>query len=219
MKINNPKTFFGFSYNEQSNEGNVITQKELSILENSLKGYINGLLFGGEILPVGKKYGFAWLDQNGKIPVSLLPAVAITNCYTIYTSELGFKYNEENEILEISQWSDNVSIEEQVNEALRIYFLKQYFDLVPVTENDDTNYTLMFKSDILQAKMWSKGDMIIVKKSTSSELNDQRVIGTWIIISNPNNIEMLISTNNKTFSDWCEAVNEFNFINISYHGE
>lgn len=96
MRINNPKSFAGFALNDSVAENNYklatigqvtnalhkIDQK----FEMLLRGDDNGVTAG--VGGLVNKQGYAWLNHEGKVDPSLLPALAITNTHVIPQNEL-----------------------------------------------------------------------------------------------------------------------------------
>lgn len=98
MKINNPKSMLDFTRDPSSNNiaQNLVTVGQLYTIankltakfDNKLKG-VEGAGYGGMSNRTdGGGYGYAWLDANGKLDTSLLPAIAISETHVISESEL-----------------------------------------------------------------------------------------------------------------------------------
>lgn len=102
MKINNPKSMLDFTRDQSSNNiaQNLVTVGQLYTIankltakfDNKLKG-VEGAGYGGMSNRTdGGGYGYAWLDANGKLDTSLLPAIAITETHVISEADL-VKFN------------------------------------------------------------------------------------------------------------------------------
>ena len=98
MKINNPKSMLDFTRDPSSNNiaQNLVTVGQLYTIankltakfDNKLKG-VEGAGYGGMSNRIdGGGYGYAWLDANGKLDTSLLPAIAISETHVISETEL-----------------------------------------------------------------------------------------------------------------------------------
>lgn len=100
MKINNPKSMLDFTRDSSSNNiaQNLVTVGQLYTIANKLTARFDNKLIGvagaggggmtNNVTGNGGGYGYAWLDANGKLDTSLLPAIAISETHVISESEL-----------------------------------------------------------------------------------------------------------------------------------
>jgi hypothetical protein len=94
MKINNPKSMVDFtrSTNKDSVAYNLATVGQLYTIANKLTEKFEARLAGkekfGDNTGVSNNHGFAWLNKEGKLDTTLLPALAITETHVVSESEL-----------------------------------------------------------------------------------------------------------------------------------
>lgn len=197
MKINNPKSMLDFTRDQSSNNiaQNLVTVGQLYTIankltakfDNKLKG-VEGAGYGGMSNRTdGGGYGYAWLDANGKLDTSLLPAIAISETHVMSESDLlEFDSVKANEL--------GINVCQHYNSDRAEHFLHNYLSYH--TKPTSTEFP---NSKNLKVQ---KGDMIIVhpgnvtlenkKEPDKFELSDKREIPGefWNSTQNPADIHV-----------------------------
>jgi hypothetical protein len=96
MRINNPKSLVNFTrapgVTPDASAYNLATIGQLKRAINNLDTKYSNILAGNENYGSNglteSTHGYAWLNSEGKVDPSLMPALAITETHFIYQSEL-----------------------------------------------------------------------------------------------------------------------------------
>lgn len=90
MRINNPKSIVGFQRSTNADElaYNLATVGQVKTAIADLREKIYLELEGAEGFGHNSGHGYAWLNGEGKVDITLLPALAITDTHVVQQSEL-----------------------------------------------------------------------------------------------------------------------------------
>jgi hypothetical protein len=97
MKINNPRSMVDFikGNTNKTAEQNLATIGQLYTIANKVVNRLENEIKGKHGHPIGS-CGYAWLGEDGKLPVHLLPALAISETHVISEDELKLFKNASN---------------------------------------------------------------------------------------------------------------------------
>lgn len=158
MRINNPKSIVGFQRTSNADElaYNLATVGQVKTAILDLKHDILTELHGDRGAGTSAGHGYAWLNGDGRVDISLLPALAITDTHVVGQSELQI----------LASNSSEISDEDKEIRFTKVFdkWLKQQ-----VSDNE---------------KAFQKGDIIIVSVG-HQETPDPVYAGSYILTEIP----------------------------------
>jgi len=176
MRINNPKSLVGFTRTANVDElaYNLATIGQLkNAVASVTSGYLHAL-YGTENYGISTGHGYAWLNGEGKVEPSLLPALAITDTHVVKQSTLKNAGS-------LPTSTQNVDWDSEFEKLLNMY-------LEYSTTAAGGNYK------------YQKGDIVIVSVD-GNEVPDPVYAGSYIITQVPDNQHLKYQFSKLAYTD------------------